>query len=83
MTGKEFRSRRERLGWTQKDAGEALGLTVQQVSHIENGRTGLSRSAALLFDLYRPFEHAGDLARLLEIGRQYRGHPQRTLESDE
>lgn len=57
MTNDEFRQRRIfHLMWTQKEAAEALGLTVQQISHIENGRTPVNKTVALLFSLYRPYD---------------------------
>lgn len=59
MTGAEFRKRRSVTGWTQKEAAEALGLSVQQISHIENDRTPVSKTVALLFSLYRPFDRPG------------------------
>lgn len=51
MTGQDFKARRERLGWTQKTTGEALGLSVNQIRAIENNRSGVTATVAILFDL--------------------------------
>jgi transcriptional regulator with XRE-family HTH domain len=59
MTSAEFKAHRLKLGWTQKDAGEALGLTIAQISAIENGRSRVTKTVENLFRLYRPFDTAG------------------------
>lgn len=53
MTRDEFRTHRAQLGWTQKQAGEALGLTTAQIAAIENDRSAITKTVALLFRLYR------------------------------
>lgn len=37
MTGPDFRSIRERLGWTQQGLAERLGVTVRAVRYYEAG----------------------------------------------
>lgn len=57
MTGDEFRQRRTfHLGWTQPEAAEGLGLSVSQIRAIEQGRSRVTATVALLFSLYRPFD---------------------------
>lgn len=53
MTAEEFRRHRDRLGWTQPETAEALGLSVTQIRHMEHGRSGITKTVALLFGLYR------------------------------
>lgn len=60
MTGAEFKQRRDRaLGWTQKDASEALGITIAQVSGIENGRSRVTRTIEILLGMYQPGDRPG------------------------
>lgn len=56
MTPEDFKAHRAKIGWTQKQAAEGLGLTIAQISAIENGRSRVSKTASLLFRLY----HLGD-----------------------
>jgi transcriptional regulator with XRE-family HTH domain len=79
MTGKEFKAKREMMGWTQKQAAQAFGVTIPQISGIENGRSGVSKTMAILFDLYEFGEWPGDLPMLLDEGRKATGRPARTL----
>jgi transcriptional regulator with XRE-family HTH domain len=53
MTNEEFKKHRDRIGWTQKEAAEALGLTIAQISAIENNRSRITRTVENLFTLYR------------------------------
>ena len=39
MGPEEIKSLRARLGWTQRELADYLGLTPCQVSHLEVGRT--------------------------------------------
>lgn len=59
MTSQDFKERRENMGWTQKDAAAALGISVAQISAIENGRSAVTPTIAILFSLYRPFDRPG------------------------
>lgn len=59
MTSAEFKALRERLHWTQRDAAEALGVTVAQISAIENGRSRVTKTVATLIGLYRPLDGIG------------------------
>jgi DNA-binding XRE family transcriptional regulator len=53
MSGADFKAHRAILGWTQRNTAQALGLTVENVASIENGRATATKTAALLFRLYR------------------------------
>lgn len=53
MTPEEFKQHRSNLGWTQKEAGQALGVSIQQISAIENGRSAVTATVGYLFSLYR------------------------------
>lgn len=44
---------RRAFHWTQKEAAEALGMSVQQISAIEQGRSRLTRSLRILLGAYR------------------------------
>jgi transcriptional regulator with XRE-family HTH domain len=79
MTGNEFKAKREMLGWTQKQAAQGLGVTIAQISGIENGRSNVTKTMAMLFDLYEFGEWPGDLPVLLDEGRKATGRPARTL----
>ncbi len=79
MTGNEFKAKREMLGWTQKEAAQGLGVTIAQISGIENGRSNVTKTMAILFDLYEFPERPGGLPALLDVGRQASGYPQRSL----
>lgn len=73
MTGDDFRQRRTFvLGWTQVEASQALGLSVNQIRAIENGRSKVTKTVALLFGLYQLGMYSyADLARHVhEKGRQ-------------
>ncbi len=69
MTGNEFKAKRDSLGWTQKEAAKALGVTIAQISGIENGRSNVTKTMALLFDLYEFGDWPGKLPQLLDAGR--------------
>lgn len=46
MTGAEFRAWRESLGFSQKRAAEALGISVSRIADYENGtKRGTDRPA--------------------------------------
>jgi transcriptional regulator with XRE-family HTH domain len=79
MTGGEFKAKRELLGWTQKDAAQALGVTIPQISAIENGRSKVTKTIQLLFDLYEHGEWPGNLPELLDVARKATGRPHRSL----
>lgn len=49
MTPEEFKAIRERLGWTQRATGEALGVTTRCVQMYERGDRAVSKPAAILF----------------------------------
>jgi len=38
MTAKQFKQWRERMGWTQAEAGDALGLHRKTISNYECGK---------------------------------------------
>ncbi len=79
VTGAEFKAKRLALGWTQKDASKALGVTMPQISAIENGRSKVTQTIALLFDLYEFGEWPGNLPELLDVARKALGRPHRSL----
>jgi len=56
MTATEFKARRLVIGWTQQQAATALGVTVAQISAIENGRSKVTQTIENLIRLYRPFD---------------------------
>lgn len=60
MTGPDFKRRRELFGWTQRQAAEALGVTIPQISAIENGRSSVTRTIELLFTAYRWTDKPGE-----------------------
>ena len=43
MSPAKVRETRKILGMTQRELGERLGMTVQQISNYENGRSGVPR----------------------------------------
>lgn len=49
MTPEEFKAIRERLGWTQRATGEALGLDARSIRRYESGERAISKPAAILF----------------------------------
>lgn len=53
MTADEFKTRRQSIGWTQKQAGEALGLSIPQIAAIENGRSKVTATVEKLFSFYK------------------------------
>lgn len=48
MTPTQFRAWRTRMGWTQTEAGAALGVTLRQVQRYESGEQGISETIAKL-----------------------------------
>lgn len=60
LTNADFKAHREKLGWTQKQTSEALGLTIAQIRAIENNRSSVTKTVALLFGLYQPFDLPGE-----------------------
>lgn len=53
MTSAEFRAFRESLLWTQAETAKKLGLTVGQISAIENGRSKVTKTVSILMHAYR------------------------------
>ena len=53
MNSADFKHHREAIGWTQKQAAEGLGLSVAQISAIENGRSAVTATVQKLFKLYQ------------------------------
>lgn len=53
MTGSQFLDRRRWLHWTQADAAIALGVTIAQISAIENGRSRVTKTIERLLDFHR------------------------------
>lgn len=53
MTGAQFLARRHALRWTQAEAAIALGVTVAQISAIENGRSRVTKTVERLLDFHR------------------------------
>lgn len=58
MTGDDFKGLRVRLGWTQKDTAASLGVSIQQISAIENGRSRVTPTMAILFRLLGDLQDA-------------------------
>ena len=58
MTGPELRAIRKRLGWTQKEFAEHLGLHSNSLAKQERGEAGIGgaveRLALVLDGLHRP-----------------------------
>jgi len=52
MTSAEFKAHRDAVGWTQAQAAKGLGLSVAQIGAIEQGRSKVTKTVALLFALY-------------------------------
>lgn len=48
MTPKQFLAWRTRMGWTQAEAGDALGVSERQVRRYESGEQGISETIAKL-----------------------------------
>lgn len=76
--GGTMRAARERFHWTQAEAARALGLSVQQIAAIEQGRSGMTRPTLLLLAAYedrtgpngwtpRPFDPWQPPAPLLDL----------------
>ena len=65
MNSRQFKQRREALRWTQAEASEALGITVAQISAIENNRSRVTRTVAMLLGAYRPFDPPGRPGRII------------------
>lgn len=51
MTGDELRAIRARLGWTQQQMAERIGVALNTVSRWELGRMQIKESAARLIEL--------------------------------
>jgi len=47
MTKQEFKEARERLGLTQRELGDALGLDSQTISRLERGEHGIKETTAM------------------------------------
>ena len=58
MTGKQLRAIRKRLGWTQKEFAEHLGLHPNSLAKQERGEAGIGgaveRLALVLDGMHRP-----------------------------
>ena len=58
MTGEELREIRERLGWTQREFAEQLGLHPNTLAKQERGeariRVAIERLARVLDGMHRP-----------------------------
>jgi transcriptional regulator with XRE-family HTH domain len=64
LSAKDFSLWRERHGWTQTEAGEALGLTMRTVQNYESGERHVPLVVALLCDAYdRGYHEAHRLYR--------------------
>ena len=48
MNGKELRRIRKRLGWTQAQLAEAIGLSANSVARQERGEIGIREPVAKL-----------------------------------
>lgn len=48
--GKQIRKAREKLGWSQRELGEAVGVKEAMISHIENGIRSVSPRKAANFE---------------------------------
>lgn len=70
MTPDDFRAKRAALGWTQADTSKALGLSVNQIRAIENGRSSVTKTVALLFELYRFPDHPSQISTFVQLGRE-------------
>ena len=53
MTPHQFRAWRKAMGWTQTQAGDALGVTLRQVQRYESGEQGISPSIEKLCNMMR------------------------------
>lgn len=54
MAGFDFRAWRDRLGWSQRQAGAALGRSLRCIQNLENGISAGSKNlAALAYALER------------------------------
>lgn len=53
MKAAQFRVWRKSKGWTQTEAGEALGVTLRQVQRYESGEQGIKESIAKLCEMMR------------------------------
>lgn len=51
MTGRELKTIRKRLGWTQKQLAEAVGITPNGLAMQERGEIGISEPVARLVRL--------------------------------
>lgn len=78
MTSEEFRRKRAAMLWTQADAAKGLGLSIAQISAIENGRSAVTKTVALLFGLYSTFDlpgHPGGIGRSTDTSAWTTGGP--------
>jgi len=48
MTGKDFRERREFLGYTQNEFAKKLGLSLRTIQYYESGEVPINRTVELL-----------------------------------
>jgi len=51
VTGAEFKETRARLGWSQQEIADKLGVSVRTIKYYEAGRVPISSPAAKLLGL--------------------------------
>jgi len=56
MTKEEFKEARKRLGLTQRELGDALGLDSQTISRLERGEHGIKETTAMALESLLPSE---------------------------
>ena len=54
MTGEQLKELRKRLGLTQTQMAEKLGITLSAVYKIESGENNMSKPVALLAESLKP-----------------------------
>lgn len=50
MTHKEFRSRRNKLGFTQELMAKKLGVSIRAIKYYESGQRPISKTLEILFN---------------------------------
>lgn len=78
ILGDRFRGARRHLGWTQRELSKRSGVSVDQISEIENGRKGKviqtywAIARAMRLELNEVFDASKDLTAILDhIDRIY------------
>ena len=51
MDGKTLRALRDKLGFTQTEMGEKLGITASAVAHLESGKNKVTQQTAMLAEM--------------------------------